>query len=297
MPRLNLLELAKVLPAYVVIIVVVYALCVALLILVVDEIAAAVGFPNTVAPAFRQVAVAAGIAVTVSAWVASAARPNDRRLVLMRMVWLFAPIILAISIVWVARFGFWSISLFQFWVLFIPIFFVAVLWIQVSNPVLRSWMYRKADDYEGVRKAEARFQWPTNPREWEDIEIRIPPERYFGLLAGVSTLIFIVLETILNEFLGDVSGTKGYGAASMIAVGIAAVMYPIHAWASRQFDIGRSRIAAPAQESAESLTKDVARKSANLYRLLFVKHWYIWIFAVILGAILGKALTRYFSLY
>lgn len=289
---------------YIINVVVTYLIIAFLLYIVIDILASNARQPTrdthylaTVAPAFRQWAIAAGLAVYVSAWVASVAAPPDRRVVLQRCFWFFAPTVLLIGVAWMLRLGFWAISQLQFLILIIPIGLVGVFAVQVSSPMLRSWMYRKAVDPVAVAKAERRLHWPLQPDDWEEYEITIPADKYYGLLAGIFTILFIMLETTVGELLSDLLGTAGYAEASLIALFVGALIYPFHSWTSGQFAIVNRHDDERSGDGDEPLLKQFVTKTRAYYRIFFVQYWYLIVFAVILGAFGQKALVRYFPLY
>ena len=218
-----------------------------------------------------------------------------------RMSWVYGPFTAMIIPLWLLRFGVWELTAFQFWIMFMPIPFISIFCIQVIDPLVRKWEDQKAQNPTLIARAEARYRVTalmSSGSALRESEIVIPRESYLGLLAGMATILFLILETVLGEAIDNLVATPGYISASIVALLVAAFIYPLNRWASSRVNVKYLTEKESVKDGDFSFITELGTKSKNLYFNLFIRHWYVWPFVVVLGIFFSeKVLLGLFSLY
>jgi len=207
-------------------------------------------------------------------WISSAAAPIDRFLVLWGRLWSGIPVILTFGTILVLWKDFEFISLNQTYILLGLAILLLPFWDQISSPIIRKWLYRRAKDIERIQEAERRGTWPMALEEWRDVEIEIAPRVYIGLLVGTGALLFVIVETVLSEFLENTFGLSGYVGSSVIALAVGLIVYPVHGWTSRRVKIVQAAALDSDEETNVKSWQDVLRKWVQYWKL-YVKYWYV----------------------
>ena len=210
------------------------------------------------------------------AWVIEAASPNDRKYMLMRIVWAWGPMVIGFTIMYFIMFGIVGLrSVTKALGVTGLIGLIFIIWMQMTSPFARAWALRSAQNPDTLIRAEQRLNWPLTPKEVRATEIHIAPHLYYMFLAAIAALVFIIAETLLGEFFGDRLGAVGYFGAAGIAVGIAAASYPIHKRASRYVNLGSDVEAESSAKDAKSIAMEIKNALANIFKITIVRYWYI----------------------
>lgn len=180
-----------------------------------------------------------------TAWIIDPVSSPDRRIFLLRVLWVWAPGFLGVNslLLFDSIEGVPGESHFPIFVAFGLLLIVSYFWWMISNPFARAWAVNAAKNPDAIFRAETRFTFgpftkhvDAHDEDAYDIEIRIAPKLYFSFVAALAALVFIVLETLIGEFVDNLFGGGGYIAASTIAIGVAVLMYPVHKRASIYVD-------------------------------------------------------------
>lgn len=256
----------------------IYAVAAWLIVQVVEVIVLTFGLPNTVAKVTAQLAFLDIIVVLWFSWVLEAAAPTDRKCMFMRLAWVWGPALVALHVaILVQRVFFYPGSLTKLLFSASLILFVITIWMQISNPFARAWVFRRANHTDALMEAERRLAWPLSPKEIRATEIHIAPQLYYTFLAAIAALVFIISETLLGELFGDTLGTVGYIGAAVIAIGIATVSYPLHKRVSKYVSLRNDVLAKSGAKNAQSIAIEVRTALINIFKILFVRYWYITI--------------------
>lgn len=230
------------------------------------------------------------------AWSVGKVAPQDRLLQLVRLAWLLGPLFL------VGNAGTLSARLSggyltpgpapQYVLLFLLLIFITGIWILISSPFARTWAIRRANDREAFILAEQSLNWPFKWKEVLEMEPRIAPRLYFTFLAVIAATGLIVIETLIAEFLEGTFGLSGYTRTSLIAVGIATILYPVHKRASKYVATGHRLKADSGAADVKSAVSEILRASSVRFKLTF-RYWYFYIPFIIVAGLLGWFITPY----
>ena len=107
-------------------------------------------------------------------------------------------------------------------------------------------------------------------------EIHIAPRLYYTFLIGIAAIAVIIIETIIGEFIDNTVGVGGYVGASIIAVSVAAILYPVHKRTRKHVDFERVATKNRAAVDAISVGKEIVRAlSSNIKFVL--RYWYFFV--------------------
>ena len=255
---------------------------------IIEVITPYLGLADTVAEVAAELAGINFIFSLLISWIVEAASPPDRKFVLIRMAWMLGPMALGINVyLYILISGGFSTRINAYLALGLFLL-VTHLWAQMSAPFARAWTFRRAEDPAALIRAEQRFQWPLKPKEVRKTEIHIEPKLYFTFLAGIAAIVFIVSETVLGEFFGDTVESVGYIGASIIALAIAAVMYPTHKRASKYFKLPKDVESDSGADNAKSVVAEIVNSLLSCLRVCFIQYWYLTIPAILLGILIRR---------
>lgn len=231
--------------------------------------------PANFATAFLQVTIMLGLFVGAAVVYMTPAAPEDQKLVLVAMVWCYGPFTSGFFVFWIADVGFGVLWSWMGDVLLISVGVALIVWVQISSPFARAWMRANASDKQRMEKCDARMCWPLKPDEYQEVEIHIKPIQYFGFLAGISAAVFIVVETTLGEWIADKLGSSDYVSASIVALAVAATVFPIHRKVSHRFTIGSPVENSDDGTSSITVKAEFVRAFKQFFRVAIVRFWYI----------------------
>lgn len=184
-------------------------------------------------------------------WITEPVKPTDRRLVASEAMWFYVPAcivwnlliftrvlavpVLPISSMLGIRPG-TPLVLVEGFVNIAVLILIMNTWFLMRWPFTRNNVLLKSIDKVASRAALSRLIWPMTLETIQVVEIRIAPSVYYSFLTLTFWATFVVLETAFSEYLGDQLGSASYVGASVIALAIGSVVYPIHKRASRYLD-------------------------------------------------------------
>ena len=228
----------------------------------------------------RATAVASGFVFIIVVWFAwgiRSASPHDRGMWTVFLAWIYGPLL--VSFVFNLTIG----SLFTGTVgggLITPIsiacMFVSGIWAKISRPFALSWVRQNVRDEVGLTEVEENMSWPLTVEEATSIEIRISRRLYYTFLLGIFGLLFVLIETAANEYLGALSGSVGFRGDALIAILIAIFMVPLNSWANRHFAIEST-------SDSESVLSEVQSALLNAIGVIGrsakiqLRHWYAYV--------------------
>lgn len=219
-------------------------------------------------------------AIVYVAWVANPVSTSDRRIFLLRLLWVYGPIFLAGNTL--LLFVAFEVIDSQFSLLIAMGLFgaVAYLWGLISNPFARAWVANAATDLDAIFRAEKRNNLFINDELIDEMEIHIAPKLYYSFLAVLAAFVFIILETLLGEFIDDTFGAGGYVGASIIAMGIAVLMYPAHKRASKYVGF-QSHIDTKSEAADKAPALNEVKRALTRQGALLKKYWLLVIISLV----------------
>jgi len=224
--------------------------------------------------------------VILLSWVIGKVSALDRRLLIVAFVWAFGPLYLvgnilifvggiilppsetgeivapSIMLSWIAA---WILSAI-----------IGFMWAQISIPFARVWLLRKAENPDSISKLFQSGNSSATLDEWREADAHISPKLYYTFLAVVLAVIFLLVETFISEFLDDAFGSVDYVGASLIAMCIAATLYPVHKRASRYVSFGHKSDTKSVATNFKSAVLEVTRAFVVILKS-GVRKWYITI--------------------
>jgi hypothetical protein len=251
----------------------------------VEQITPLLGLPDAVARGTVDLAVLNLFPALFVPWIIEPASLPDRRLMFLRIAWTMAPAAIVLNACILVRFGFMGgLKGLLVWGL---LFLVPIIWAQMSAPFARAWAFRQAHDPTALIRAEQRLQWPLKSTELKEVEIHLAPSLYYTFVAGIAAIIFIVSETVIAETFDDTLGSVGYVGASVIALGIATVVYPVHKRVSKYIAPGNDRHVVLGASDAKSVGREIVHALLNYFKLHFIRYWYVIIPLGVILLLLG----------
>jgi hypothetical protein len=248
---------------------------------------------SNVEKVFRHMLILTGLAVTFVAGCLAMVDKDDRRVVLVRLLWTMGVPVALVVVLGILRSAYWAISEPQFWAFAGILFVFTPLWMQLSSPILRSWAAERYVDAARVAKIEKIASWPFSEKDLSEIEISLPRKKYFAAMTGLGAVLFLILETVLGEFLSNSFSISGYVGSCAIGLVVASAIYPIHNWATTAVELHQNRVADMEKDEELELTKEVVSKSVNYYKLMFGKYIHIFIPSCVLATLIGTMIAKY----
>lgn len=169
----------------------------------------------------------------------------------------------------------------------VAIFLLGVVWPLLYLPFFRRSLCTSASDIQSVQKALDITHWPLKNQSIRSVEIDINPKLYYSFAAGMAAITFIIMETTLSEVLSDVLGWSSYFSASVLAIGIAGIVLPIHNRAKRYLS---GSAAYERDEGATDIRAAILAISTSFTNLggLMKRHWVSLTVLLILIVVLSE---------
>ncbi len=236
------------------------------------------GFPMTVTMTIAELAVMNFLLVFSLAWVIRAASPPDRRLLVVCLAWILGPLVLGMNLFLLVIGSFFrgdDSSIFG-WIILTLIVLVGFIWLQISGPFASVWLREKVEDREAVDKVVRKLEWPFKPDEIHEADAHISPKLYYTFLACILAIIFIVVESLLGEFLDDTFGSADYIGASIIALCKSAGFYPAHKRVSKYISVDAESSTGSIATNFKSAVSEVVRALRSLFKMI-IRYWYVFV--------------------
>lgn len=221
-------------------------------------------------------------------WAIGAVPPIDRRLFFRQIVWVYGPIFLlygpsTLLLGEIVFTEYTSPLSFTIYLLLAPL---SGVWMLMSARIAREWAMKGATDPESLIRAEKKLFGGINQYE---AEANVSRKMYYSFLAGFAAVFFVILESLISEFFDNTFGLGGYTGASIAALGIAAIIYPIHKRASKFVKWDANLDAESDVENAASAAKEVANASIRYLKLdvsrPYLKILFWVVFSLIVAAV------------
>lgn len=258
-------------------VVLIYAVVASFAVLLVELIGPLLVFPKTVQQITRAFALLNGLFLCYVLWVITAASPDDRKLMFLRISWQWGPLLLGIESYVLVVQGFLALFFGEPMKSGLSIVLpgiVLIIWGQISAPFGRAWAFKRARNLEAFTIAEQRFNWPLKPEEVNATDIHISPTLYYTFIAGAAAIVFIVIETMISEFLGNTLGSAGYLGASIIALAAGAALYPAHKRMSKYITFADEFRKIIGPSDVKSVVSEFRSALANMLNTL-MRYWYV----------------------
>jgi len=261
------------------------------------------GWPDELAESVKVFVLINGILVLLLIRFCDPADPVDRRLVVRELMWFFVPLFI-INNLWLFTSAFdvppipissWLgvgpgtplvllerlISL----IIGMGIMLLAFgLYVSMRWPFARRNLMLKSKNEDAARAVLTRLALQGTVELAEAAEIRIAPSVYYSFLMLLFWVAFVILETVLGEFLDDKLGAVGYIGASIIAIGIGAVIYPFHKRAVKYVNLQSDAGIDSAAEDPRTALAAIGRSMR--FQFPMVGRWLLYLVLFIFGALL-----------
>ena len=272
---------------------VIYAISAWVFVQIVRIVVSYFGFPMTVTMTIADLAVLNFVAVFGVAWPIRALSPPDRRLLVIWLAWILGPLVLGLNLfLLVAGIFFGRDSTVFGWIIFTLIVLVTVIWHLISSPFASAWLRGKAEDREAVDKVVQKLAWPLKPDEAHEADAHISPKLYYTFLACILAIIFIVVESLLGEFLDDTFGSADYIGASIIALCISAGFYPAHKRVSKYISVDAESSTSSIATNFKSAVSEVVR-ALRYFCKMSIRYWYVFVPLSIVTAYVARWIVRH----
>lgn len=270
-----------------------YGLAIVLLLiatLAADEL---VGLHNDTKKSIYQICFGSSFLVFLIAWGVRPVAKSDRKVMLVRLLWIYAGWIL----MFVYFFGFYRFfgrGSFVGGLLIASLFgFAGFLWHSVSSPFAREWALSRCADKDKMLEAESYLNFPFSPQEVEESEIRVSPTIYYGFISVAAAIVLIIADAVVGEFIDTKLSLPGYSGAVVIALLVAAATYPIHSRASKFVSSSSQQKVEEAPSEVHSAFPAVMSGVVRMLRLALLRYPSALFLTVVLGSLFAWVVVLY----
>ena len=252
-----------------------YALAVGLVVIVTLVLDQTLGLHHGTKKSIYKICFASAALVFLIAWdMAPVAKP-DRKIMLVRLLWIYAGWIL-FFVYYFVFYGFFGLGRTGSLVgdlLIVGLFgFAGFLWQSVSSPFARHWALGRCVDGQRMSRADSHVSFPFSSLEANECEIHISPTTYYGFVSVAAVIVVIVADAVVGEFLDTTFPAPGYSGAIAAALVVAAIMYPIHSRVSRFISFDMQQDVKEARRNMRSDVAEVLSGFPRMLRLFLVNH-------------------------
>jgi hypothetical protein len=213
-----------------------------------------------------------GIGIYKFARFIEAVSTPDRRLALIQFAWVYSPVVIA-SAFWVCGWLFGNVgfqnappglgSTFLEEAVRFLAFIASITWVLVSAPIARLWATTSAGNPEAILGAEEHLFVTKKQRE---IEAKVSIPTYYSLLLSITTMTFLIMDATVGEMFERVTGISGFVGATVAALVVAGLLYPIR----RRISVFVSRIQNEAQTSGRGEAVAAVRSAISATGQYFI---------------------------